>query len=90
VGTGAVELDGDGDPSEVGAHGEVGDGGDHGDTGGDVVEGPVSARLGVSETEESKGRKGHDGADGVVPEENTSASCACGIREAAASLDDVP
>lgn len=41
LGVAALELDGDGGPTQVGGHGEVGNGSDHGDAGGDVVENTI-------------------------------------------------
>jgi hypothetical protein len=62
-----AELNIDGGPAEVGGHGEVGDSGDHGNGSSDVVEDTVLAGLGHTETQEDKGRSGHDGADSPVP-----------------------
>ena len=63
----AGKFNGDGSPSEVGAHGEVGDRGNHGDAGGDVVEDTVLAGLGETQADEGEGGRGHDCADGPVP-----------------------
>jgi len=64
---GSAELNIDRGPAEVGSHREVGNSSDHGDGSSDVVEDTVLAGLGHAETQEDKGRGGHDGADSPVP-----------------------
>jgi len=60
------ELDGDGCPAEIGAHGEVGDSGGPGDSGGDVEEDTIGTRLHGRCGDDTKRCDSHDGADGEV------------------------
>jgi hypothetical protein len=64
---GSAELNIDGGPAKVGSHGKVGNSGDHSDGSSHVVEDTVLTGLGHTETQEDKGRSGHDGADSPVP-----------------------
>lgn len=63
----ALELNLNGDPSQVRCESEVGDGCNHDNTGGDVVEDTVMARLGERQAHEAQHGNSHAGADSPVP-----------------------
>ena len=55
-----------GNPAQIGAHGEVGNGSRHGDCGGDIEEDTVSARLHGGGSNDGKRSGTHHRADSVV------------------------
>lgn len=65
LGVTSQELDGDGSPAKVGAHGEVGNGGNHGDGGRDIMEDTVCAALGETHADEDESGYGHHGGDSL-------------------------
>lgn len=69
LGVGSLELDLDGSPAEVRAHGEVGNRGNQGDGSGDVVEEALRAWLGEGQTHEDSSRHHHHCGDSEVLED---------------------
>ena len=67
LGVAALELDVDGCPAEIGAHGEVGDAGHEAERGGQVEEDPVRARLSPAQHQDTQGGDTHERAHSIVP-----------------------